>query len=215
MPRKPTGANAAHSRFLPRIFAALLLVPCAPILVALGLGVGITMGRPILFRQARSGLGQKGFTLLKLRSMRSAFDADGHPLPDAERVTRFGRFLRRSRLDELPGLWNVACGDMAFIGPRPLLPETIAQLGESGRERARVRPGLTGWSQVNGNTLLSLHEKVELDLHYIANAGPRLDFQILARTLWVMIGGERRAARPRERASSEAVDEPATPVPLP
>ncbi|MCJ1960707.1 sugar transferase [Novosphingobium mangrovi (ex Hu et al. 2023)] len=180
-------------RLLPRTLAALLLVPCAPVIGVLGLGVALSMGRPVLFRQERSGLHQARFTLLKLRSMRSAFDAAGAPLPDEARVTGLGKFLRRSRLDELPGLWNVVRGDMAFVGPRPLLPETIAQLGERGRQRARVRPGLTGWSQVNGNTLLSLDEKVALDMCYIDNASPRLDMQILLRTFWVMLGGERRA----------------------
>ncbi|WP_226637313.1 sugar transferase [Novosphingobium profundi] len=198
------------SRLATRALAALLLVPCAPVIGVLGLGVALSMGRPILFRQERSGLHQTRFTLFKLRSMRSAFDATGAPLPDEARVTGLGKFLRRSRLDELPGLWNVVRGDMAFVGPRPLLPETIAQLGERGHQRARVRPGLTGWSQVNGNTLLSLDEKVALDMCYIDNASPRLDMQILLRTFWVMLGGERRAPQietPRvEACPSEAAE---------
>ncbi len=181
-------------------------MPSAPIIAALGLGVALTMGRPIFFCQTRSGLGEAPFTLFKLRSMRNACDASGRPLPDEDRMTAWGRFLRRSRLDELPGLWNVARGDMAFVGPRPLLPETISQLGERGRERARVRPGLTGWSQVNGNTLLSLDEKVDLDLHYITNASALLDLQIILRTVWVMLGGERRtvAAPPTPRVTPGA-----------
>lgn len=176
-----------------RALAAVLLLPVAPVVALLGLGVLFSMGRPVLFRQERAGLHGRPFTLLKLRSMREALDAAGHPLPDEARVTGFGRFLRRSRLDELPGLWNVARGDMDFVGPRPLLPVTIAGLGASGEERGRVRPGLTGWSQVNGNTLLSLDEKIALDLWYVRHASLWLDLRILALTAWVMIGGERRS----------------------
>ncbi|MPS67114.1 MAG: sugar transferase [Novosphingobium sp.] len=176
-----------------RLLAALLLLAVLPLLAVLGIGVVLSMGRPVLFRQRRAGLHGQAFTLLKLRSMRESAGKDGQPLPDEARVTRFGRFLRRSRLDELPGLWNVAAGDMAFVGPRPLLPETIAGLGQRGAMRGEVRPGLTGWSQVNGNTLLSLDEKIALDLWYVAHAGPLLDLRILALTAWVMVGGERRS----------------------
>ncbi|MFC3215839.1 sugar transferase [Novosphingobium panipatense] len=153
----------------------------------------LSLGRPVLFRQQRAGRGGVPFTLLKLRSMRNTCDASGRPLPDEARVTPFGRFLRRSRLDELPGLWNVVAGDMAFVGPRPLLPETIAALAMHGVQRGAVRPGLTGWSQVNGNTLLALEEKIALDLWYVAHSSPLLDLRILLLTVWVMVGGERRA----------------------
>ncbi|WP_395394142.1 sugar transferase [Novosphingobium sp. BL-8A] len=175
-----------------RALGAALLIPTLPLLAGLALGVRLSMGAPVLFRQQRAGLGGQPFTLFKLRSMREANGPDGRPLPDEARVTGFGRFLRRSRLDELPGLWNVARGDMTFVGPRPLLPETIAALGTRGMARGHVRPGLTGWAQVNGNTLLSLDEKIALDLWYVDHAGPMLDLRILARTAWVMIGGERR-----------------------
>ncbi|WP_334182110.1 sugar transferase [Novosphingobium sp.] len=176
-----------------RLLATLLLLTLLPLLLLLGLGTMLSMGRPVLFRQRRAGREGRDFTLLKLRSMREATGPDGQPLPDEARVTAFGRFLRRSRLDELPGLWNVAAGDMTFVGPRPLLPETIAGLGPRGAARGRVRPGLTGWSQVNGNTLLSLDEKIALDLWYVENASPLLDLRIVALTLWVMVGGERRS----------------------
>jgi len=176
-----------------RLLATLLLLTLLPLLLLLGLGTLLSMGRPVLFRQRRAGREGRDFTLLKLRSMRDATGADGKPLPDEARVTAFGRFLRRSRLDELPGLWNVAAGDMTFVGPRPLLPETIAALGARGAARGRVRPGLTGWSQVNGNTLLTLDEKIALDLWYVDNASPLLDLRIVVLTLWVMVGGERRS----------------------
>ena len=177
-----------------RVAAAALLIILLPWLGIFGLGVLVSLGRPVLFRQQRSGLGGRTFTLVKLRSMREVVDTAGRSLPDAARVSAYGRFLRRSRLDELPGLWNVIRGDMAVIGPRPLLPETIAALGEKGTARGEVRPGLTGWSQVNGNTLLSLEEKVALDLWYVAHASAWLDLRIAVMTIWVMVGGERRVA---------------------
>ncbi|WP_395327342.1 sugar transferase [Novosphingobium sp. BL-8H] len=185
-----------------RALGAALLIPTLPLLAGLALGVRLSMGAPVLFRQQRAGLDGKSFTLFKLRSMRDENGPDGRPLPDEARVTGFGRFLRRSRLDELPGLWNVARGDMTFVGPRPLLPETIAGLGRRGVARGRVRPGLTGWAQVNGNTLLSLDEKIALDLWYVDHASALLDMRILARTAWVMIGGERR--RPAIAAAAGA-----------
>ncbi|MFC6623251.1 sugar transferase [Novosphingobium panipatense] len=180
-------------QWMARGAAGILLMLALPLLVLLAGGVLLSLGRPVLFRQQRAGRGGVPFTLLKLRSMRNTCDASGRPLPDEARVTPFGRFLRRSRLDELPGLWNVVAGDMAFVGPRPLLPETIAALAMHGVQRGAVRPGLTGWSQVNGNTLLALEEKIALDLWYVAHSSPLLDLRILLLTVWVMVGGERRA----------------------
>ena len=180
-------------RLIPRLAAAALLIPAAPVIGLLALGVVVTMGRPVWFRQRRAGLGETTFTLLKLRSMREATDRFGAPLPDDERVTAFGRFLRRSRLDELPGLISVVRGHMAFVGPRPLLPGTIVELGARGVARGTVLPGLTGWAQVNGNTLLSLDEKIALDLWYAQHRSWRLDLRILVRTALVMLGGERRS----------------------
>ncbi|MFL0357248.1 sugar transferase [Erythrobacter sp. GH1-10] len=174
-----------------RIAAAGLLLAAAPLILVLALGVRISMGSPVLFRQRRAGLNGSSFVMLKLRSMRDSRADDGSLLPDELRVTAIGMFLRRSRLDELPGLWNIVRGELAFVGPRPLLPETIEQLGARGVERGIVRPGLTGWSQVNGNTLLSLDRKIELDLWYVENRNIWLDLQILMRTFAVMIFGER------------------------
>lgn len=191
-------------RLAPRLMAGMLLVPVAPVIGILALGVMVTMGRPVLFRQQRSGLYGSTFTLLKLRSMRDASDRMGRPLPDEERVTVLGRFLRRSRLDELPGLVNVLRAEMAFVGPRPLLPETISGLGAAGVERGSVLPGLTGWAQVNGNTLLSLEEKIALDLWYARHRSWSLDLRILARTLWVMLGGERRTRSVRGPVAEKA-----------
>ncbi|WP_345719704.1 sugar transferase [Qipengyuania xiapuensis] len=175
-----------------RFAAAVMLLLLAPVAALLALVSLISMGGPVLFRQERSGLHGQPFTMVKFRSMNDARDAEGRLLPDGQRVTAWGRFLRRSRLDELPGLWSIVRGDMAFVGPRPLLPGTIASLGERGRQRGQVRPGLTGWAQVNGNTLLSLDEKVALDLDYVRNASLGLDCRIILRTIAVMIAGEKR-----------------------
>ncbi|UOR15186.1 sugar transferase [Qipengyuania aquimaris] len=175
-----------------RFAAAVMLLLLAPVAALLALVSLISMGGPVLFRQDRSGLHGQPFTMLKFRSMNDARDAEGRLLPDEHRVTAWGRFLRRSRLDELPGLWSIVRGDMAFVGPRPLLPGTIASLGERGRQRGQVRPGLTGWAQVNGNTLLSLDEKIALDLDYVRNASLGLDCRIILRTIGVMIAGEKR-----------------------
>ena len=181
---------------MPQVIAAILLFLLAPLLALLALLVRVSMGKPVLFRQERSGRDGRTFTLVKFRSMRDATDPAGNLLPDEQRLTPLGRLLRRSRLDELPGLWNVVTGDLAFVGPRPLLPQTIMALGRTGAERGKVKPGLTGWAQVNGNTLLTLKEKVELDLWYVAHASWRLDISILLRTVWVMIAGERRRRGP-------------------
>ncbi|MXP44327.1 sugar transferase [Altererythrobacter sediminis] len=163
-------------------------------MLAISLVVLFSLGSPVIFRQRRSGKGGHRFTLVKFRSMNDRRDMAGQLLPDEERVTVSGRFLRRTRLDELPGLINVARGEMAFVGPRPLLPETIEGLGRDGRKRGRVRPGLTGWAQVNGNTLLTLKQKVELDLWYVDHHNVWLDAKILLRTVLVMVAGERVSA---------------------
>lgn len=174
-----------------RLVALVLLVSLSPLLAVLALFTWFSHGSPVLFRQERSGLHGSTFRIAKFRSMTDERGADGSLLPDEQRVTAWGKFLRRSRLDELPGLWSIVRGDMAFVGPRPLLPETIASLGQRGRQRGEVRPGLTGWAQVNGNTLLGLDEKIALDLDYVRNSSTLLDMKIILRTLHVMLAGER------------------------
>jgi lipopolysaccharide/colanic/teichoic acid biosynthesis glycosyltransferase len=163
----------------------------APLVVVAALGVAIDIGRPVLFTQSRSGLRGRVFAMRKLRSMRNTVDAEGRLLPDAARLTPYGRFLRRSRIDELPGLWHVIVGDLGIVGPRPLLPATVAHMGAAGVARGAMRPGLTGWAQVNGNALLSDVDKLALDLWYIENASLGLDLRILLLTLWVIVAGER------------------------
>jgi lipopolysaccharide/colanic/teichoic acid biosynthesis glycosyltransferase len=169
----------------------VLILSLSPALFALWMICLFAQGRPVVFRQYRSGQGAVPFRLLKFRTMRDTCDENGELLADDKRVTIIGTFLRRTRLDELPGLVNIVRGEMAFVGPRPLLPTTIADLGSRGLRRCVVKPGLTGWSQVNGNTLLSLDQKVRLDLWYIDNRSALLDMIILLRTLLVMVAGEK------------------------
>lgn len=186
--------------------AALAMLVALPFMIAVTLVVLATLGTPILFRQQRAGAEGRGFVLVKFRTMRTANDIEGRPLPDAARLTATSRVLRRTRLDELPGLWNVVRGQMNLVGPRPLLPETIAGMGEGGVARGKVRPGLTGWAQINGNALLSDADKLALDLWYIANRSIRLDLEILVRTAAMLIGGERINTPNIERGYAGTID---------
>ncbi len=179
-------------RGIDMLVGGLGLFLCGPLLILFGLILLMIDGRPVLFTQTRSGLGGRSFRVVKFRTMSDARDAGGVLLPDPERITAVGRLLRATRVDELPQLWNVLIGDMSLIGPRPLLPSTIADAKDAGRERGRVRPGVTGWAQVNGNTLLSDDDKIALDNWYIRNRSLRLDLRIVVRTLLVSLRGERR-----------------------
>jgi len=176
-----------------RILALASLAVLAPVLLAIALVVAMTLGRPVLFHQVRSGRGGRPFAMVKFRTMRHARRPDGALLSDEDRVSRFGRLLRRTRLDEIPGLIHVVRGEMAMVGPRPLLPATIAAWGDAGRARGRVRPGMTGWAQVNGGPLLTEQEKLALDLWYVEHRNARLDLAILVRTALVIVGGDRIA----------------------
>ncbi|WP_423605179.1 sugar transferase [Sphingomonas sp. MS122] len=193
-------------RFAERGLAALALVAVAPLLLLLAGAVTLTLGRPILFRQRRAGEGGRAFELIKFRSMSDAGAGSGRPLPDEARLTCFGRLLRRSRLDELPELWNIARGEMSFVGPRPLLPETVDAMGERGKRRSEVRPGLTGWAQVNGNALLGDADKLALDLWYIDNRSLARDGKIILRTLTMLAQGERISDLNIGRAYARAAD---------
>ena len=183
---------ADGSRHLGRAAAAaafVLLLPVTGLAAALA---WLTLGAPVLFRQERSGRDGRPFTMLKLRTMSDRRDASGALLPDGQRLGAVGRAMRRVRIDELPQLLSIARGEMAWVGPRPLLPPTIAAMGRRGRLRGLVPPGLTGWAQVNGNTLLSQEEKTALDLWYAHHASARLDLAILFLTAATVLRGERR-----------------------
>lgn len=153
--------------------------------------IGATLGRPLLFEEVRAGLGKRPFTIRKFRTMHDWRDESGALLPDHMRETRLTRFIRRSRLDELPQLLLILRGDMAFVGPRPLWPHTIDGFGELGRHRCSVRPGLTGWAQVNGGTLLTNRQKLAMDIWYVDHRNLALKVKILLRTFYTIVVGER------------------------
>jgi len=158
-----------------------------PLVVVLAVLVRWRLGAPVLFRQDRPGLDGTPFTLYKFRTMREANDAAGCPLPDSSRLTRLGRFLRSTSLDELPELWNVIRGDMSLVGPRPLLTEYLPIYDERQRRRHEVRPGLTGWAQVNGRNAVSWDERLEMDVWYVDNRSWRLDARILVMTVGAVL----------------------------
>jgi len=164
------------------VSAAALLVLAVPLL-ALALLVGARLGHPVLFRQRRPGLHGRPFEMLKFRTMTDARGPDGQLLPDAERLTPFGRLLRATSLDELPELWNVLKGDMSLVGPRPLLMEYLPLYSPEQARRHEVRPGITGWAQVNGRNALGWDAKFQLDVWYVEHRSLWLDFRILWLTL--------------------------------
>jgi lipopolysaccharide/colanic/teichoic acid biosynthesis glycosyltransferase len=206
---KEFGVQAARVAAAPALFqraAALLalLVVALPALLTASL-VWVALGRPLLFRQERSGLALRPFLLVKFRTMDDRRDADGLPLPDRQRETPITRWIRRVRLDEIPQLLAILAGDMNFIGPRPLKPETIASFGNLGEVRCRVRPGLTGWAQVNGNTRLTNSEKLALDIWYVEHRSASLDARILFLTVVTLLGGEQVRTRPLALAEAYLV----------
>src|SRR5262245_17305726 len=161
------------------------------IMLAIALLVCFKLGRPIFFVQERAGLKGSSFRLVKFRTMSEIYDGSGRLLTDAARTSGLGQILRRTRLDELPELWNVLVGDMSVIGPRPLLPTTVDEMGEDGVYRCSVQPGLTGWAQVSGNSKLSDTEKLALDFWYIRNKSLWLDIRILLETVKFLILGDK------------------------
>ena len=170
-------------RLIDLLAAAALLVLLAPLLILIGVLVWRRLGSPVLFRQARPGLGGVPFQMVKFRTMRDAVDASGQPLPDVERLTTFGRFLRSTSLDELPELWNVFKGDMSLVGPRPLLMEYLPLYSAQQARRHEVKPGITGWAQVNGRNSLDWPARFALDIWYVDNQSLWLDLRILCLTL--------------------------------
>jgi lipopolysaccharide/colanic/teichoic acid biosynthesis glycosyltransferase len=165
------------------IAAAVGLIVLAPVMLLIALLVLASMGPPILFRQRRPGLHGKPFRLVKFRTMRDLVGADGQLLPDADRLTRIGRFLRATSLDEVPELWNVVRGDMSLVGPRPLLMEYLPLYTPEQARRHEVRPGITGWVQVSGRNAIGWDDKFALDIWYVDHHDFLLDLQILAATL--------------------------------
>ena len=161
-----------------------LLIALLPILLMAMLVVRLKMGSPVFFRQQRPGKDGSPFEMIKLRSMLGTVDSRGEPLPDEKRLTRLGKFLRSTSIDEFPALWNVIKGEMSLVGPRPLLMEYLPLYNEQQNRRHDVKPGITGWAQVNGRNAISWEDKFELDVWYVENRSLLLDLKILFLTVW-------------------------------
>ena len=169
--------------------AAIGLVLMSPVLLVVAIAVRRSMGAPVTFQQVRPGRGGAFFTLVKFRTMTDERDESGNFLPDEDRLPRSGRWLRSTSLDELPELWNVLRGDMSLVGPRPLLPEYLRLYSAHQARRHEVRPGITGWAQVNGRNSLSWAQKFDLDVWYVDNMTFLLDVRILWRTVSAVVTG--------------------------
>jgi sugar transferase EpsL len=183
------GGSASVKRALDFTVSLTALLVLSPLLAAVALVVWLTLGRPVLFRQQRPGLGAKPFTLYKFRTMRPA-EPGLEGVREDERLSRVGAFLRSTSLDELPELWNVLRGDMSLVGPRPLLMEYLPLYSPEQARRHTVRPGITGWAQVNGRNAISWEEKFRLDVWYVDHRSLRLDLKILVLTLWKVFARE-------------------------
>jgi lipopolysaccharide/colanic/teichoic acid biosynthesis glycosyltransferase len=170
--------------------ASVGIILVAPVLLVVSLLVLLTMGRPVLFRQQRPGLRGKPFTLYKFRTMRDARTASGELLPDDLRLTTFGKWLRSTSLDELPELFNVLKGEMSLVGPRPLLMEYLPRYSPEQARRHEVKPGITGWAQVNGRNALTWEEKFRMDVWYVDHWNLWLDMKIVLLTIWKVLKRE-------------------------
>lgn len=173
-------------RILDFVIALLALILLSPILIVMSCLVCVKLGRPVIFKQKRPGMGEKIFCLYKFRTMTNERDENGNLLPDAVRLTKFGKMLRATSLDELPELWNILKGDMSLIGPRPLLVDYLPLYDEFQKHRHDVKPGLTGWAQVNGRNAISWEKRFEMDVYYVNNQSFLLDLKILFKTVVVV-----------------------------
>lgn len=190
--------NGFYRRHGKRLLDLAIGIPAAiaasPVVIAAGIAVRVTMGSPAFFRQERPGAGGRPFRFIKLRTMRDAYDAQGRPLPDSERLTPLGRFLRSSSIDELPALAHVLRGEMSLVGPRPLLMHYLPLYSPRQARRHEVKPGITGWAQVRGRNALSWEDKLEADVWYVDHVSVSLDLRILLETMRAVVLREGIAA---------------------
>ena len=182
--RRPGWWPGRPKRAFDLVVASVGLIVLAPLLSVTALAIRLSLGRPVVFAQRRPGRHARPFTLYKFRTMRAARGPDGEFLPDRERLTRLGRFLRQTSIDELPELINVIRGDMSLVGPRPLLMEYLPRYTREQARRHDVRPGITGWAQLNGRNTLPWERRFALDVWYVEHQSCRLDIRILMLTLW-------------------------------
>jgi lipopolysaccharide/colanic/teichoic acid biosynthesis glycosyltransferase len=187
-------------RILDVLGAAMVLLVTFPFFIVIAILVWVNIGIPVIFSQARPGLKGKPFIMFKFRTMNRVCDPQGHLLPDADRLTQFGRFLRSTSLDELPELINVLRGDMSFVGPRPLLMEYLNLYTPEQMRRHDVLPGITGWAQVNGRNALTWEEKFAFDVWYVDHQSLLLDVKILVMTMWKVLMREGISQPGRETA---------------
>lgn len=174
-------------RILDVVIASTALAVLSPLYIFVAYKVKKNLGSPVLFRQVRPGLNGQPFEMIKFRTMKDAVDAQGNSLPDSERLTAFGKMLRATSLDEMPELWNVIKGDMSIVGPRPLLMEYLPLYNTEQAKRHNVRPGMTGYAQVNGRNAIGWEEKFKLDTWYVENRSLWLDFKIMLKTIQKVI----------------------------
>jgi lipopolysaccharide/colanic/teichoic acid biosynthesis glycosyltransferase len=170
--------------------AVIALAMLSPVLLAVAIAIYIRMGSPVLFAQPRPGKNGRIFTFYKFRTMTSDRDCEGNLLPDEQRLTAFGQFLRQTSLDELPQLWNVLKGDMSIVGPRPLMVEYLTRYSPEQARRHDVKPGITGWAQINGRNTITWEEKFKLDVWYVKHWNLWIDWQILLQTVWKVLQKE-------------------------
>ena len=194
--------NRLIKRFFDLVIAVPLLIIIAPVLVLDEFLVRMRIGAPVLFRQVRPGLHGKPFYIYKFRTMTDARDKDGNLLPDRERLTRLGQFLRKTSMDELPELFNVIKGNMSIIGPRPLLMQYLDRYTPEQARRHEVKPGMTGWAQVNGRNALTWEDKFKLDVWYVDHQSLSLDLKIIALTIWKILKRE-GISQPGQATASE------------
>lgn len=193
--RSPSSRSLALKRFLDLFIIAISSLIVIPLITIVALIVASTLGRPVIFAQKRPGKSARPFVMYKFRTMTDEVDDLGHPLPDSVRLTRIGRVLRASSLDELPEIWNVLKGEMSLVGPRPLLLEYLPLYNARQFRRHEVPPGITGWAQVNGRNELDWDNRLELDVWYVENRTVLLDLKILLLTVWKVLRREGISAK--------------------
>jgi lipopolysaccharide/colanic/teichoic acid biosynthesis glycosyltransferase len=203
-PASPSIARAVK-HVLDRFLAGAGLLALAPLMAVIAIAVRLDLGRPVLFRQIRPGYQMRPFELVKFRTMRNACGPDGRPLPDDQRMTRLGRFLRRSSLDELPQLWNVLRGELSLVGPRPLLMQYLPYFTPEERKRFTVRPGITGWAQVRGRHVTTWDARLRDDAWYVDHWSLWLDCRILFQTAIAVLA--RRGAVADQTAILQSLDQ--------
>ncbi len=191
--------NTFVKRLLDIVLSAAGLILLSPLLVLLTVVIRFKLGPPVLFRQQRPGSGGRGFVTYKFRTMTNQCDAAGQLLPDEQRLPAFGRFLRSTSLDELPELFNVLKGDMSIVGPRPLMMKYLGRYTPEQARRHEVKPGITGWAQINGRNAITWEERFKLDVWYVDNWSIWLDLRIILKSIWMMI--TRQGITQRDRAT--------------